>query len=112
VSQIVPVDIELLRDLLDDEPCWFDHHGGCQGHGYLSLKPGEKCPQQELRDLLNGERHPTTYCKNCAAIGTIEAGEPVDESGWRDFACTVCGTVYGGMTDKGSLDIGIIAEES
>ncbi len=35
----------LIRDLIDPEECWFDHHGGCQAHGYLSLKPGEICPQ-------------------------------------------------------------------
>jgi hypothetical protein len=29
----------------NDEPCRFDHHGGCQEHGYLSLEPGERCPQ-------------------------------------------------------------------
>jgi hypothetical protein len=42
----------LLEDLVDDEPCWFDHHGGCQGHGYLSLQHGETCPQAELKTLL------------------------------------------------------------
>ena len=29
----------------NNEPCWFDHHGGCQAHGYLSLEPGEHCPE-------------------------------------------------------------------
>lgn len=43
---------DLLASLVDDEACWFDHHGGCQAHGYLSLEPGEKCPQQELKELL------------------------------------------------------------
>ncbi len=28
------------------------HHGGCQAHGYLSLEPGEKCPQQDAKELL------------------------------------------------------------
>jgi hypothetical protein len=42
----------LIRDLADEDPCWFDHHGGCQAHSYLSLEPGEKCPQQEAKDLL------------------------------------------------------------
>ena len=42
----------LVRDLTDDEPCWLDHHGGCQAHGYLSLKPGERCPQAEAKELL------------------------------------------------------------
>lgn len=42
----------LLQELIDTEPCWFDHHGGCQSHGYLDLKPGEICPQQQLKGLL------------------------------------------------------------
>lgn len=36
----------------DDEPCHFDHHGGCQAHGFLSLAPGEKCPTLEAHELL------------------------------------------------------------
>lgn len=42
----------LIRDLLDEEDCWFDHHGGCQSHGYLSLSRGELCPQEEAKRLL------------------------------------------------------------
>jgi hypothetical protein len=42
----------LLRDLTDPDDCWFDHHGGCQAHGYLSLQPGEKCPHAEAKELL------------------------------------------------------------
>lgn len=42
----------LIRDLADEDHCWYDHHGGCQAHGYLSLEPGEKCPQQEAKELL------------------------------------------------------------
>lgn len=45
---------ELLESLVDDEPCWLDHHGGCQAHGYLSLESGELCPQAELKSLLAG----------------------------------------------------------
>ena len=48
----IPVSRELLESLVSPDECWFDHHGGCQGHGYLSLEPGEQCPQQELKDLL------------------------------------------------------------
>lgn len=43
---------QLLRDLTDPDDCWFDHHGGCQAHGYLSLQPGEKCPHAEAKELL------------------------------------------------------------
>lgn len=49
--------IAQLRRLLDgfvhpDDPCWFDHHGGCQAHGFLNLKPGEVCPAAEAIALL------------------------------------------------------------
>lgn len=44
--------VELIRDLVDPDACWFDHHGGCQAHGYLSLEPGEICPQQQAKDFL------------------------------------------------------------
>lgn len=43
---------QLIHDLTDPGECWFDHHGGCQEHGYLTLRPGEKCPHAEARELL------------------------------------------------------------
>lgn len=43
---------QLVRDLIDTDDCWFDHAGGCQAHGYLSLKPGELCPQAEAKAWL------------------------------------------------------------
>lgn len=43
----------LLRDMVDPDPCYFDHHGGCQAHGYLSLKPGEMCPHAEAKVILS-----------------------------------------------------------
>lgn len=42
----------LLRDMTDPDDCSFDHHGGCQTHGYLSLEPGELCPHEEARQWL------------------------------------------------------------
>jgi hypothetical protein len=45
--------LELLVCLVDSDDCWFDHHGGCQAHGYLSLAPGEICPVRETKDLLD-----------------------------------------------------------
>jgi hypothetical protein len=42
--------LALLADLTDPDECSFDHHGGCQAHGYLSLEPGEKCPQREAKE--------------------------------------------------------------
>lgn len=47
--------LRLIRDLLDSDDCWFDHHGGCQAHGYLSLGPGEQCPHAEAKALLDAE---------------------------------------------------------
>lgn len=47
-----PTPINLLRELIDEDDCWFDHHGGCQAHGHLSLKPGETCPQQDAKDVI------------------------------------------------------------
>jgi hypothetical protein len=41
-----------IRELTDPDPCWLDHRGGCQAHGYLSLKPGEVCPHAEAKELL------------------------------------------------------------
>ena len=43
----------LVRDLCDPDPCWFDHHGGCQAHGYLSLERGQLCPHEEAKQLLS-----------------------------------------------------------
>jgi hypothetical protein len=62
----VTVPLDLLDCLLDSEPCWFDHNGGCQAHGYLSLCPGELCPQAELKQVLAA----------AAAEGACVAPEP------------------------------------
>lgn len=43
---------ELLEALVDPDPCWFDHHGGCQAHGWLEPDPGAVCPQERLKALL------------------------------------------------------------
>jgi len=48
----ISISVELLQSLTDDEPCWFDHNGGCQAHGYLGLQPGELCPQFEAKRSL------------------------------------------------------------
>lgn len=42
----------LIRDLTDSGECWFDHHGGCQEHGYLSLEPGQTCPQHDAKEFV------------------------------------------------------------
>lgn len=57
VGQVPDDSLLVYRDLLeafvDDEDCHFDHHGGCQAHGYLSLEPGQVCPQEELKLILH-----------------------------------------------------------
>lgn len=43
---------DLIECLIDPDPCWFDHDGGCQAHGYISLEPGEMCPHAEAKEWL------------------------------------------------------------
>jgi hypothetical protein len=45
--------VDLLESLVDSGACQFDHHGGCQGHGYISLSHDDVCPQAELKALLD-----------------------------------------------------------
>ena len=47
---------DLLELLTDPGDCWFDHHGGCQEHGYLGLQPGEVCPVRQAQDILDEQR--------------------------------------------------------
>lgn len=47
-----PVLLRLISSLVDDDECRFDHHGGCQAHGFLSLEPGEMCPNEEAKRLV------------------------------------------------------------
>jgi hypothetical protein len=49
---LVVVSADLLDDLTDSDECWFDHHGGCQAHGFLSLEAGERCPNAVAREML------------------------------------------------------------
>lgn len=44
--------LRLLSELTDPDPCWFDHHGGCQAHGFISLQPGETCPHQDAKEFV------------------------------------------------------------
>lgn len=46
----------LVSDLTDPDGCSYDHHGGCQAHGYLSLQPGEMCPQLEAKAWVHNHR--------------------------------------------------------
>lgn len=40
--------LALVRDLVDADDCWYDHHGYCQGHS-LHEKP---CPHERAKALL------------------------------------------------------------
>jgi len=44
--------VAMVRDMVDPDDCWFDHNGGCQAHGYISLQHGELCPQAEAKAWL------------------------------------------------------------
>lgn len=50
--------IALIRDLTDPDPCWFDHHGHCQAHGWTD--PGE-CPHRRATRLLDCDPQPLYY---------------------------------------------------
>lgn len=45
---------DLAKDLYDNDECWFDHHGGCQAHGWLEPGPGEECPDGRAQRLFEG----------------------------------------------------------
>lgn len=42
--------VELIRDLADPDPCWFDHHGYCQAHGWTKTEP--TCAHGRAQALL------------------------------------------------------------
>lgn len=52
LPDITIVPRSLLAELVDPDPCWFDHNGGCQAHGYIGLEPGETCPVHDARAIL------------------------------------------------------------
>lgn len=44
----------VVASLVDPDPCRFDHHGGCQAHGFLDLA-GQECPNAAAHRLLTPE---------------------------------------------------------
>ena len=48
--------LALIADFVDPDPCWFDHHGYCQAHGWFETDP--KCPHARAKEVL--DQHPTT----------------------------------------------------
>lgn len=40
---------DLIADLTDPDPCWYDHHGYCQAHGWFATDPS--CPHARAKAL-------------------------------------------------------------
>ena len=56
--------ISILRELVDENPCSFDHHGNCQEHGWTNYGEG-LCPHERAKRLLfdvDEEVSPMKYC--------------------------------------------------
>lgn len=52
----VALPLSLLERLVDGpqgEDCDIDESGGCQEHGFLSLRSGQECPWAEVKRLVN-----------------------------------------------------------
>lgn len=94
---MVSVPLELLVSLVDESACRFDHHGGCQEHGYLSLIPGQKCPQAELKERLLAEGCP-------ANVLGMDGSGPHAHCG--SIQCVICypdlGAKYNAAADRES----------
>ena len=45
---------QILKQFIDDSPCDFDHHGGCQSHGFLGCK--WSCPMEKAKVILKNGR--------------------------------------------------------
>lgn len=83
----------LLDCVHDPDPCWFDHHGGCQTHGFLSLAPGEVCPQREIADVLaEAEAAAMTALAGaavCACLSDEQANQLASQPKWSLPKCAV-----------------------
>lgn len=42
--------LELVDELRDPDPCWYDHHGYCQAHGWFETEP--TCPHARAAALF------------------------------------------------------------
>lgn len=43
------VAIQIIEDLVDDDPCQFDRHGYCQTHGWMD---DSECPHARAKKFL------------------------------------------------------------
>lgn len=48
---------EILEELVDDDPCWYDHHGYCQAH-WLHEAP---CPVERAKEFLANKSEKPGY---------------------------------------------------
>lgn len=74
--QITPEIIDVMESLVDENECWFDHHGGCQEHGFLSLSPGEVCPNERAKQII----------KSAAAFSAVPQAVVHEDTGLRCLA--------------------------
>ncbi len=77
MSEHIIVPVNILNDLVDPDPCSFDHSGGCQAHGYISLRQGEVCPEEAVKRLLADS--PRISADRLNPWHTVT----FDESGWH-----------------------------
>lgn len=42
--------MQLVDEMRDPDPCWYDHHGYCQAHGWMETDP--RCPHARAGDLF------------------------------------------------------------
>lgn len=46
---------QIIEELTDPDPCSFDHHGGCQAHGFFDLTPENPCGHEKAKRFLAAE---------------------------------------------------------
>ncbi len=42
--------LAILEDMIDSGECWYDHHGYCQEHAWMTINPS--CPHKRAKQLL------------------------------------------------------------
>lgn len=52
MSEFIAVNRRLLALVVDREPCKINDDNSCVTHGFEFLRPGEDCPQYQLKVIL------------------------------------------------------------
>ena len=52
LSTVIEARGQLLAALIDPDPCDWDHNHSCQAHGFFYIPQGEKCPNEEAREIV------------------------------------------------------------